>query len=865
MIPMGSRKRAKPNPRAEQDNGIDSKTEADRSGKDVDEGSAAIDQGSSENLTQSTHPKLEDIKRAGLEIDQDHVRKTRSWYGGAWPRVTKAVPVTQVARESISAATAKKKPSDPAMRSALRSSPPSGQVDEPPRSPSLMLTGKRQSSTRASPLSATTTKLNIISNGAKSERHTAEQRTQKAQPEGVKDVEGADKDGDRNVHVQETVLKEQETEDEVDKKPSVSSSRWLDWLSRPGPSSNEKTAEEQSEAPSVNPAESKDVPPPENTTAESNQKQPETQKADHDSPPLKVENGKSWLGYWKWGVEPPKTQNEDSTPSEVQEQHQLDPSKKDAGAERNARTGPPTAPADPSESNPSPVPPKGSTWAFWSKARADSSKDNVGEIAVADAPSQTHPQAADVKDVLGSLKSESAGSGEQASRGPVKPMKRTDDKQLQPSTKDSSVKSAPEPSTASSNTKPIEVTTKQVSQKALPPNLLLPSFRNTYYQSDNQSFLQQLARLLVPGKQAPPKHVALLKDPPRIKKALAIGIHGYFPAPLVRTLLGQPTGTSLKFADAAADAIKRWASKRGYECEIEKVALEGEGKIGERVDMLWKLLLNWIDHIQKSDFVLIACHSQGVPVAIMLVAKLIEFGCINASRIGVCAMAGVNLGPFPDYKSRLFSGSAGELFDFSNPNSAVSKRYQEAMRIALQHGVRTLFVGSIDDQLVPLESSTFSTLTHPYIYRAVFVDGRVHASDFITHLVGFALKLRNLGVSDHGLIRELSSPLAGSLYTGEGHSRLYDDPIIYDLAVEHALETTSLGNIPLQVQDYEPPSTTNPFILPWAMRGLLEEEYVRKALHEETAELLAQFENWKPSSKVLKDVKFRLEAVKSKL
>ena len=50
----------------------------------------------------------------------------------------------------------------------------------------------------------------------------------------------------------------------------------------------------------------------------------------------------------------------------------------------------------------------------------------------------------------------------------------------------------------------------------------------------------------------------------------------------------------------------------------------------------------------------------------------------------------------------------------------------------------------------------------------------------IAHLVGFACKLRNLGVSDHGLIRELSVPLAGSLYSGEGHSRLYDDPQVYE-------------------------------------------------------------------------------------
>jgi hypothetical protein len=49
------------------------------------------------------------------------------------------------------------------------------------------------------------------------------------------------------------------------------------------------------------------------------------------------------------------------------------------------------------------------------------------------------------------------------------------------------------------------------------------------------------------------------------------------------------------------------------------------------------------------------------------------------------------------------------------------------------------------------------------------------------------------------------------------------------------------------------------------MRGLLEEEHVRRELHDETMELLKQFDDWKPSSKVLKDVKFRLEGIRSKL
>lgn len=131
--------------------------------------------------------------------------------------------------------------------------------------------------------------------------------------------------------------------------------------------------------------------------------------------------------------------------------------------------------------------------------------------------------------------------------------------------------------------------------------------------------------------------------------------------------------------------------------------------------------------------------------------------------------------------------------------------------------------------------------------------------------MGFALKVRNLGISDHGLIRELSNPLAGSLYGGEGHSRIYDDEAVYYLAVEHALETTTLSDISLRKHREGPTTSQNPYILPFAMRGLLEEDYVRSELYGEITELIKQFDDWKPSSKVLKDVKLRLEGLRSKL
>ncbi len=44
---------------------------------------------------------------------------------------------------------------------------------------------------------------------------------------------------------------------------------------------------------------------------------------------------------------------------------------------------------------------------------------------------------------------------------------------------------------------------------------------------------------------------------------------------------------------------------------------------------------------------------------------------------------------------------------------------------------------------------------------------------------------------------------------------------------------------------------------------MLEEDFVKTELNSETAELLKQFDAWKPATKALKDVKYRLEAVRS--
>jgi len=682
---------------------------------------------------------------------------------------------------------------------------------------------------------------------------------------------------------------------------------------------------------------------------------------------------RSWFGFWS------TAQNEQAAEenNERRRSEQMAEAEAEAEAAENSDTQAAAVPdadqksaktdvpvtADANEAMPTYGKPKTSGWAFWSADKPketpqvqDDAQKQVGEIAVANTPSQSHPEAAQFNEQREAKKSapKKADTKKKAVFGPPKPPQPI---RLEGAASENALASEPKPSDspmsvqaqiemqAQDPTKSPAPVQKGKRAEQLRPSLTLPSVRDTYPLEPNPGYLERLTSYVAqtlhfPGSQTvePPKHVFLASTPARVKKAIAVGVHGFFPGPLFQKVLGPPTGTSVRFANHAAAAIKEWCQShqpQTKDIEIEKIALEGEGLIADRVDTLWKLLLNWLAHLRQADFVLVACHSQGVPVGIMLVAKLIQLGCLAPNvRVGVCAMAGINLGPFVEYKSRFFGGSALELFDFCTSTSKVSVAYAHALEICLRQGVRISYIGSLDDQLVSLESSLNIPVVHPYINRSVFIDGRLHALNFLTRLVVFAVKLRNLGLSDHGLVREVSAPLAGSLVGGEGHSRIYDEPTVYQTAIQFALETTPAApsafsqqpTPPLPADDPAkareaalqqraslssyPASTTlanhmrrgslasealrlpgiapvfgaydalvgtasaaataaekNPFVLPWAVRGMLEEDIVKKdeSLKDEVRVLVRDFENWKPATKVLKDVRWRLEGVRSML
>ena len=418
----------------------------------------------------------------------------------------------------------------------------------------------------------------------------------------------------------------------------------------------------------------------------------------------------------------------------------------------------------------------------------------------------------------------------------------------------------------------------------------------------------------------------------KIKKILIIGVHGFFPTKMIRPLIGAPQGTSLKFANEAEKAVIRYCvennliSDEKSEISIQKIALEKEGKIFDRVNFFTEILQKWEAELNNADFIFIASHSQGCVVSIILLARLIRMGILRSpidKRIGLLGMAGINNGPFYGADKTFFMkaystiehDSLNELFELTKFDSTQSVVYKESIQTIINVNVKICFIGSINDQLVPLYSALASHIFHPNIYRACYIDYSSFTPKFVEKLVSMCTNLLNLGFFDNNVIKELSTSLAGPMTAG-GHSKIYNDGKVYDLGIKFFLDTDDLvipheetidydnfenSELPVSNQVYIKEYNvgkigTNPYILPWCLRGFLfnveknwpdainraayddgdndEHEYREESRGiacnrlgrngaEEIHELYEIFEHWKPETKIYKDLKFRLNGFRA--
>ncbi|ORX62919.1 hypothetical protein DM01DRAFT_1279069 [Hesseltinella vesiculosa] len=379
------------------------------------------------------------------------------------------------------------------------------------------------------------------------------------------------------------------------------------------------------------------------------------------------------------------------------------------------------------------------------------------------------------------------------------------------------------------------------------------------------------------------------------KRFVVIGVHGWFPSKFVlRSVVGEPTGTSAKFCDETAKAIRHYFEVEHeltlpLEC-ITLIPLQWEGKVMDRVDKLYHFLVDnpaSLEAVKTADVIFWTTHSQGTPVSTILMDRLLDENLIQLHRQPVCflAMAGIAHGPFPYLKGNLIvkyfeADAARELFDFMDSKSDISQRFHQALASILRQGVKTILVGSMQDQVVPLYSAIMANAQHPNILRALYVDGHVYSDDdFLINLIVFALRLRNAGLSDHGLLLHTSEVLAGNLYAWEGgHSTIYEEPSVYSLAPTLLFNTAPVGPLVRSPQQHGPSTQKdakldaftartrwNPYYLTWAMRGIFDDPQINQHFSQDLDRLRHLFDGWHPSSTKLREIKFRLEPIKARL
>ncbi|KAJ2513476.1 hypothetical protein H4217_006324 [Coemansia sp. RSA 1939] len=313
-----------------------------------------------------------------------------------------------------------------------------------------------------------------------------------------------------------------------------------------------------------------------------------------------------------------------------------------------------------------------------------------------------------------------------------------------------------------------------------------------------------------------------------------------------------------------------------------------------------------VDKLKDADTVFVVTHSQGTPVSAIILERLIEMEIIDTTRqrVAMLAMAGISHGPLAHLKDNVVikyieSEAARELFELMDPSSPQSQRYVAALSTVLHRGVRLICIGSWVDEVVPLYSAILQGVSHQNVYRAVYIDAPHYIDDFLTNLIVFALRLRNMGIYDHDLLIHLSEVVAGSLWGHSGHSTVYGEPSVYKLAirwllysispagsavhVSTSIPTALLGSnaagghlagkcvnvsgpqIHMSYRPFDATKKLNPFYIPWIMRTLWDEPEIRQneVLRMELQRLVRLFDQWTPDTKVGKELKYRLEPVRA--
>lgn len=356
------------------------------------------------------------------------------------------------------------------------------------------------------------------------------------------------------------------------------------------------------------------------------------------------------------------------------------------------------------------------------------------------------------------------------------------------------------------------------------------------------------------------------------KKAVVISLHSFLPTKFVKLIIGQSTGNSKKFAEQALEALRSWLDEKYARTgDIQIISLEGFGTIESRVQHSYELLKTWALAINEADFVFFVSNSIASPTALLLVQKLVETKTFDLSnkKVGLLSIAGALSGPYIGLDTkvviRAYTQSENEiineLFELQKPTSAIRSSLQEAFQCLCANNVKITLAGSISDQFVPLCSSLGQHVSHPNIYRCIYVNESSEVPTFITRLISIVLTMENVGHGDHSLLWFLLEIIQVATQVNGSHGSIHDDDSVYEAGIRFALETTSVR----QRRDTKETLTNFPtgdmeknlYHLPWCVRGLLNDMMHIKHIHNLTLlEMLQKhYLAWEPITKHWRNVK----------
>ncbi|WFD30413.1 hypothetical protein MSPP1_001432 [Malassezia sp. CBS 17886] len=369
-----------------------------------------------------------------------------------------------------------------------------------------------------------------------------------------------------------------------------------------------------------------------------------------------------------------------------------------------------------------------------------------------------------------------------------------------------------------------------------------------------------------------------------LRKAVVIGVHGWYSQSIFKRVIGAPTGTSTRFATMMAESILRKFRENGYDLDpsvLTLIAPQHDGCVSDRAAMFFDELKSnsqWAEDLRMADAIFVAAHSQGSIVSSLLLSRLVQAGMIDTARTQVCvlSMCGIYQGPFVHLRSTLTTSyinyfetaAARELFEFQSADTQLSAQHRAAYEELLAAGVKYVHTGSIDDNVVPLYSALNLAAAHPSVLRAVYIDGVAFPrTDFLVNLIKLCVSVRNCGFYDHNLLSLLSASVAGSLYGGLGHSLIYDEGAVYDMATRFLFETATPRSsgataVPLMAVPFST-QRWNPYELPWSLRGLLEDKTILRYFGEDIANVVQEYAAWRPTGKALRDVQWRLSPIRA--